>query len=285
VKPEMLGGADGAGVDGRQALRRFASEAQATAALTSPHTIRLFDYGVTDDGRFYYVMELLDGRDMAALVADFGPLPVPRVLYLLRQVCHSLGEAHGRGLVHRDIKPANIFVCRMGRDADVVKVLDFGLVQYAERDPAQDLTETLTTLQGLVGTPAFMAPEVIVGGSQVDHRADIYALGCVGYFLLTGRHVFQGGTQMQSLIDHVSTPPQPPSQHAPDVPAWLDALVLACLAKSADDRPRDADAVLQRIAAHDTAPAWTNARARHWWQTHVPAATAVVAPGQARETR
>ncbi len=285
VKPEMLGGGDGAGVDGRQALRRFASEAQATAALTSPHTIRLFDYGVTDDGRFYYVMELLDGRDMAALVADFGPLPVPRVLYLLRQVCHSLGEAHGRGLVHRDIKPANIFVCRMGRDADVVKVLDFGLVQYAERDPAQDLTETLTTLQGLVGTPAFMAPEVIVGGSQVDHRADIYALGCVVYFLLTGRHVFQGGTQMQSLIDHVSTPPQPPSQHAPGVPPWLDALVLACLAKSADDRPRDADAVLQRIAAHDIAPAWTNSTARNWWQTHVPAATGVVAPSLTPDAR
>ena len=273
VKPEMLG-ADGS-ADAKVSLRRFASEAQATAALTSPHTIRLFDYGATDDGRFYYVMELLDGRDMAALVGEFGPLPVPRVLYLLRQVCHSLAEAHGRGLVHRDIKPANIFVCRMGRDADVVKVLDFGLVQHVERDPAHDLTQTLATLQGLVGTPAFMAPEMVVGDRLVDHRADLYALGCVAYFLMTGTHVFQGGTPMQALIDHVSTAPQPPSRRmATDVPDWVDALVLACLAKDPDVRPQDADEVLRRIDAHGTDETWTNVQARDWWQTHVPAATA-----------
>jgi eukaryotic-like serine/threonine-protein kinase len=284
VKPEMLG-ADGS-ADARVALQRFASEAQATAALTSPHTIRLFDYGATDDGRFYYVMELLDGRDMAALVGEFGPLPVPRVLYLLRQVCHSLAEAHGRGLVHRDIKPANIFVCRMGRDADVVKVLDFGLVQHVERDPAQNLTQTLATLQGLVGTPAFMAPEMVVGDRPVDHRADLYALGCVTYFLLTGTHVFQGGTQMQALIDHVSTAPQPPSRRmATDVPDWVDALVLACLAKDPDERPRDADDVLRRIDAHAADLTWTNAQAAEWWQTHLPAATASVALDKGRETR
>jgi len=268
VKPEMLGA--GPGTDARLAQRRFASEAQATAALTSPHTIRLFDYGVTDDGRFYYVMELLDGRDMAALVGEFGPLPVPRVLYLLRQVCHSLGEAHGRGLVHRDIKPANIFVCRMGRDADVVKVLDFGLVQYAERDPSQDLTETLTTLQGLVGTPAFMAPEVIVGGNMVDQRADIYALGCVAYFLLTGMPVFHGGTPMQVLVNHVSTAPPPPSARVAAVPAWLDALVLECLAKTPDLRPPDADAILARLDAHGGDLTWTNTEALAWWLAHVP---------------
>ena len=153
-------------------------------------------------------MELLTGRDMASLVAEFGPLPPSRVIYLLRQVCHSLAEAHSRGMVHRDVKPANIFVCRMGLEHDFVKVLDFGLVQVTGPSPAHDLTQSLAALEGVVGTPAFMAPEVIVGHQKVDHRADIYALGCVAYFLLTGQQVFQGGTQMQALIDHVSTVPR-----------------------------------------------------------------------------
>ena len=258
VQPEMLG-ADGS-ADSRLALQRFESEAQATAALTSPHTIRLFDFGATDDGRFYYVMELLDGRDMAALVGEFGPLPVPRVLFLLRQVCHSLAEAHSRGLVHRDIKPANIFVCRMGLDADVVKVLDFGLVQSAERDPAQDLTQTLATLQGVVGTPAFMAPEMIVGDRAVDHRADLYALGCVAYFLLTGEHVFQGGTHMQSLIDHVSTraaaavAPHGGRRFRPGSMRWC----WPAWRRIPPSGRQDADDVLRRIDAHAGSLTWTN---------------------------
>ncbi len=212
IRPAMLAG--GTDADARATVRRFEHEAQATAALTSPHTIRLFDFGVTDEGSFYYVMELLDGRDMASLVAEFGPLPPARVIYLLQQVCHSLAEAHSRGLVHRDVKPANIFVCRMGLEHDFVKVLDFGLVQVTGPNPAHDLTQSLAALEGVVGTPAFMAPEMIVGHRQVDHRADIYALGCVAYFLLTGQQVFQGGTQMQALIDHVSTAPPPPSARA-----------------------------------------------------------------------
>jgi serine/threonine-protein kinase len=282
VRPEMLGA--GQVTDTRAMQRRFESEAQATAGLTSPHTIRLFDFGVADDGRFYYVMELLDGRDMAALVETFGPLPPARVLFLLRQVCHSLAEAHGRGLVHRYIKPANIFVCRMGRDADVVKVLDFGLVQYAERDPAQDLTQSLATLQGIAGTPAFMAPEVVVGDRRVDHRADLYAFGCVAYFLLTGQHVFPRSSHMQSLIDHVSTPPPAPSLQAPvSVPQWLDALVLSCLQKDPDTRPRDADEIVRRIDEHATSDEWTNAQARDWWQVHVPAGEGVAGLQSAAE--
>jgi serine/threonine-protein kinase len=270
VRPEMLGA--GREKDTRAVQRRFESEAQATAALTSPHTIRVFDFGVTDDGRFYYVMELLDGQDMAALVETFGPLPPARALYLLRQVCHSLAEAHARGLVHRDIKPANIFVCRMGRDADVVKVLDFGLVHDVERDPSQDLTRSVATLGDIAGTPAYMAPEVIVGDRPVDHRADLYALGCVAYFLLTGEHVFPRSKPMQSLIDHVNTPPPAPSQHAPvPVPEWLDALVLWCLQKDPERRPRDADEIVRYIDEHAAADRWTNEEARQWWQVHVPA--------------
>ena len=272
VRPAMLGGGDDDAT--RLALRRFESEAQATAALTSPHTIRLFDYGATDDGRFYYVMELLAGRDMESLVEASGPLPAPRALHLLRQVCHSLAEAHAQGMVHRDIKPANIFVCRMGLDFDVVKVLDFGLVQVATREPGQDLTASLTSLaalDGIVGTPAFMAPELVATPDRVDQRADIYALGCVAYYLLTGQHVFHGRTPLQALVDHVGTPPGRPSARAGhDVPGWLDDLVLACLAKDPDDRPRTVAEILQRIVMVEGGPKWTQGQARDWWQRHLP---------------
>ncbi|MGE0360912.1 MAG: serine/threonine-protein kinase [Vicinamibacterales bacterium] len=268
VRPAMLaGGADG---DARLAIKRFEAEAQSTAALTSPHTIRLFDFGATDDGRFYYVMELLEGRDMASLVEQSGPLPAARAVYLLRQICHSLAEAHSQGMVHRDIKPANIFVCRMGLDDDVVKVLDFGLVQKARRDPAQDLTSSLASmasLAGVAGTPAFMAPELVADPDRVDHRADIYALGCVAHYLLTGEHVFHGRTPLQALLDHVSAPPQRASARAAaDVPGWLDDLILACLAKDPADRPPTAAAVAQRIAMLEGTPGWTAAKAREWWQ-------------------
>jgi tRNA A-37 threonylcarbamoyl transferase component Bud32 len=272
IRPEML--AAGNEAESRKTLRRFEHEAQATAALTSPHTIRLFDFGVTDEGSFYYVMELLAGRDMASLVAEFGPLPSARVLFLLRQVCHSLEEAHSQGLVHRDVKPANIFVCHMGLEYDVVKVLDFGLVQFTGPEPAQDLTQSLAALEGVVGTPAFMAPEVIVG-KTVDHRADIYALGCVAYYLLTGQQVFQGSSQMQALIDHVNTVPAPPSERAPArVPRSVDALVLACLEKDPDKRPSDARAILEAIATCEGSEGWSNAQAAAWWRAHLPALAA-----------
>ncbi len=158
-------------------LRRFEREAQATAALSSPHTIRLFDFGVTEDRTFYYVMELLSGRDLDSLVREFGPVPADRVLYLLPQICHSLAEAHARGLVHRDITPANIYVCRMGLDYDFVKVLDFGLVTF-NREPVGRSATLMTAAHTTTGTPAFMAPEMILEG-DVDARADVYALGCV----------------------------------------------------------------------------------------------------------
>jgi serine/threonine-protein kinase len=284
VRPAMLSAGGEAEV--RTTLRRFEDEAQATAALTSPHTIRLFDFGVTDEGSFYYVMELLAGRDMASLVVEFGPLPASRVIFLLRQVCHSLAEAHSRGLVHRDVKPANIFVCRMGLEHDFVKVLDFGLVQLTGPHPAHDLTQSLAALDGVVGTPAFMAPEVIVGQRKVDHRADIYALGCVAYFLLTGQQVFQGSTQMQTLIDHVSTAPAPPSARvSTPIPRSVDALVLACLEKDPVRRPQDALALSKRLAECEAAGDWSNAQAELWWRAHLPALEAGRAPAVDPATR
>ena len=201
------------------------------------------------------------------------------MIYLLRQVCQSLAEAHAAGLVHRDIKPANIVVCRMGLEHDFVKVLDFGLVQVTGPGPAHDLTQSLAALEGVVGTPAFMAPEVIVGHQKVDHRADLYALGCVAYFLLTGQQVFEGGTQMQTLIDHVSTAPAPPSaRSSTPIPRSVDAVVLACLEKDPARRPPDALTLLRRLEECDGAREWSNTRAAAWWQANLPALEAESAP-------
>jgi serine/threonine-protein kinase len=268
VRHEALGETESAA---QAQLRRFEREAQATALLQSEHSIRLFDFGTTEDGSFYYVMELLDGRDLESLVKEFGPLPPDRAMFLLRQVCHSLAEAHARGMVHRDIKPANIFLCRMGLDFDFVKVLDFGLVQTRKADTATAATETLITAQQLIGTPAYMAPELILGHHDVDRRADVYAIGCVAFYLLTGSRVFQDGNQMQVLVDHVHTEPVPPSSRlgAP-LPREVDAFVLDCLRKSPADRPRDAGELLERINTYNLASRWSNAHARSWWEARLP---------------
>ena len=213
-------------------IRRFEREAQATAALSSPHTIQLFDFGSTNQGVFYYVMELLMGRDLESLVREFGPVPASRAGYLLRQVCRSLADAHARGMVHRDIKPANIYVCRMGLEYDFVKVLDFGLVKLSGQASAQRIQTLMTSEQRTTGTPAYMAPEIILGETNVDRRADVYALGCVAYYLLTGQLVFEGDTPMKVMLQHVQEEPVPPSQRTElPIPKEIDDLVLACLRK------------------------------------------------------
>ena len=268
VKVEALGDTDSAA---QSQLRRFEREAQATALLRSQHSIRLFDFGTADDGSFYYVMELLEGRDLEHVVKDFGPLPPERVTFLLKQICHSLAEAHARGMVHRDIKPANIFLCRMGLEFDFIKVLDFGLVQTRKVDVSTAVTETLATAQQLIGTPAYMAPEVILGKDDVDRRADVYAIGCVAFYLLTGTRVFEDGNQMQALIDHVHTEPVSPSTRlGRPLPKELDRLVLDCLRKKPDDRPQDAAELLDRVVAANVTGAWSNGHARVWWEARLP---------------
>ena len=266
VRPEVLG----ASTDAAAAvmLRRFEREAQATASLSSPHSIRLFDFGVTEDRTFYYVMELLAGRDLETLVKEFGPLPADRVVYVLRQVCHSLAEAHARGLVHRDITPANIYLCRMGLDYDFVKVLDFGLVKF---DAQREIEHTVMGAgHATAGTPAFMAPELIAGG-DVDARADVYSLGCVAYYLLTGQMVFEAETAMKMFVQHLQELPVPPSQRTElPVPPEVDALVLACLQKDPADRPQSAEALLRLIDSTRPAARWSNEQARVWWQRHLP---------------
>ena len=275
VRHEALGETESAA---QAQLRRFEREAQATALLQSQHSVRLFDFGATQDGSFYYVMELLDGRDLESLIKEFGPLPPERALFLLKQLCHSLAEAHARGMVHRDIKPANIFLCRMGLEFDFVKVLDFGLVQTRRPDPATAATETLITAQQLIGTPAYMAPEVILGRHDVDRRVDVYAIGCVAFYLLTGTRVFQDGTQMQVLVDHVHTEPVPPSSRlGRPLPPELDAIVMACLRKDPDDRPDDAAELLARLHGVAAGP-WSNEHARAWWHARLPGLAAPLQP-------
>ena len=269
MKPEVLGARDDD--EAQLMLKRFEREAQATAALSSPHTIQVFDFGITQDGTFYYVMELLAGRDLESLVREFGPLPPHRVVYLLRQVCHSLADAHARGLVHRDIKPANIYVCRMGLEYDFVKVLDFGLVKIQAGSGRRE-TQTLATAENSTpGTPAYMAPEVILGESDVDRRADVYSLGCVAYFLLTGELVFEADSSMKMLMQHIHAQPVPPSQRTElPVPHELDEIILACLQKDPKLRPQEAGELYQMACQVRTREAWSSDEAKHWWRAHLP---------------
>jgi serine/threonine-protein kinase len=228
----------------------------------------VFDFGITDEGTFYYVMELLSGRDLESLVKEFGPVPASRSLMLLRQACHSLADAHVRGMVHRDVKPANIYVCRMGLEYDFVKVLDFGLVKFNDHSRAQSL---MTLEATATGTPAYMAPEVVLGDTNVDRRADVYALGCVAYHLLTGQLVFEADTPMKMMLQHVRAEPIPPSKRTElPIPGELDELVLRCLQKNPDDRPQDAGELLRLLTRVNLRDVWTDESAQRWWELHLP---------------
>lgn len=255
----------------------FRREARATAELTSPYTVRLFDFGVSDEGTFYYVMELLEGLDLRNLVDQFGPLNPSRVAYLASQACGSLSEAHRRGLIHRDIKPSNLFVTHAGAESDVLRVLDFGVVKATvrpvEMDPDAVTDPSFTLLEGtdamesdVRGTPAYMAPDALIDPDGLDHRADIYSLGCVMFFALTGRPPFEERSATRALMRHVSERPKAPSTVAPDagIPKEFDALVLKCLAKKAEDRLQSADEL--RDALDVMARGWTRTHARMWWQ-------------------
>jgi hypothetical protein len=275
IKPEILGtpGKDGAaGI-----IQRFRREAEAASFLQSPHTIRLYDFGETRAGTFYFVMELLDGLDLETLVRRHGPIPPERVTAVLRQLCHSLAEAHERGMIHRDVKPANIFLCRLGREYDFVKVLDFGLVTFDQDESIMDTIKARTELT--TGTPAYMAPEM-ASGDPVDRRADLYALGCVGYWLLTGHLVFEAESALRMLIQHIQAEPVPPSRRSGHpVPAALERLILRCLEKDPARRPSTADEILAELDRVELDQVWDQQRAREWWAGHMTAPVPVpVAP-------
>ncbi len=243
------------------AMARFEREVQSAARLTHPNTIEIFDYGLTGDGTFYYVMEFLKGTSLGDMVREHGPLPPGRVIYLFRQVCAGLAEAHGLGLVHRDLKPANLFIAVRGGESDVSKVLDYGLVKLT-RDPQAATLSGDTTISG---TPLFMAPEQTVGDRSLDARADIYALGAMMYHALTGQPPFTGENAFAIMIAHSRDPVVPPSKINPDVPADLEQVVLRCLAKKPEDRFPTARALGQALAGCAAATEWGANRAEAWW--------------------
>jgi serine/threonine-protein kinase len=255
IRPERAGDPE--------SLRRFEREVRATATLSHPNTVEVFDYGQTEDGTFYYAMEYLPGLSLKELVERHGPLPPERAVYLLRQVCGALREAHGVGLVHRDVKPGNVLVCQRGGLSDVAKLLDFGLVRVAA--PAG---QTLTRDGMIAGTPAYMSPEQAAGQADPDARSDIYSLGAVAYFLLTGEPPFARATAVQTLAAHLGETVAPPDLLRPDVPADLQAVVLRCLEKDPGRRFANADALDQALARCSSAGHWTRERAAEWWLHH-----------------
>jgi serine/threonine-protein kinase len=252
---------------GAAAIARFEREVQLTSQLTHPNTVAIYDYGHTPEGVFYYAMEFLDGVDLQALVEVDGPQPAGRVLHLLRQITSALAEAHARGLIHRDIKPSNIVVCERGLLADTAKVLDFGLA----RDFSATSEAGVTQASEITGTPLYMSPEQIIDKDALDGRSDLYALGALGYFLLTGEPVFTGNNVVEVCAQHLHGNVVPPSLRASNpVPAKLEAIVLACLEKSREQRPQDADALLAALDQCDDCPPWTLADARSWWRERAP---------------
>ena len=259
IRPDVLGDAKR-----EAAIERFQLEARTISRLTSPNTVRLYDFGVSESGGFYFVMELLTGMDVASVVERFGPLPPERVVALLRQVCRSLAEAHAEGVLHRDIKPQNLFLCRLGLEVDVLKVLDFGLVKTLD-----DRAGQITADGALTGTPSYMPPERVLGGAA-DERSDLYSLGCVAYWMLTGRPVFSG-EPMAVMIHHARTPPVPPSKVAGQLfPAGLEEIVLACLDKSPEKRPASAIELWRSLGDIALTTPWSSERAELWWREHLP---------------
>jgi serine/threonine-protein kinase len=253
-------------------VSRFEREVQFTAELTHPNTVEIYDYGRADDGTFYYAMEYLPGLSLEEMVERHGPLEPGRAVRFLRQMCGALREAHGKGLIHRDIKPSNILVSERGGVPDVAKLLDFGLVQK----PALDLTASKLTVYGtILGSPPYMAPEQ-AAGKEVDSRSDIYCLGGVAYFVLTGQPPFIRETAMQLLLAHAYETPQPLRSLRPEVPEDLERVVLRCLEKDPDRRFADVKLLEQALEACECVADWTEEQATAWWRQHPPAA-----PGQA----
>jgi serine/threonine-protein kinase len=257
---------------GPENLARFEREVQLTASLTHHNTVSVYDYGSTPDGVFYYAMEYLDGIDLEQLVVRFGPQPPARVVHILSQVAASLGEAHSIGLVHRDVKPGNVILCERGGLSDMAKVVDFGLVKSVSSLGREGTT--LSSANTIVGTPLYLAPEGLVSPDRIDARADLYALGAVGYFLLTGSPVFRGLSLLEVAAQHLHQAPIPPSERVDQaIPKSLEELLLRCLAKNPLDRPQSATELISELAACNV-PAWSPTESAAWWLANGPAARA-----------
>ena len=243
-------------------VERFRREATATASLSSPHTVTLYDFGVSDQGQFYYVMEMLDGFDLEHYLGQHGTMPPARLVHFLIHACRSLVEAHAAGLVHRDLKPSNMYACRLGLEVDVLKILDFGLVRQAGGNQPR-----LTQADLIVGTPDFIAPECALGKDDLDGRTDVYSLAATAYNLAAGKSVFTGANPMVVVMQHIQAKPVPLVTVAPHVPQGLSDLLMACLAKSPADRP-DAQVLLAALLASGLAQDWTETDRQTWWAEH-----------------
>jgi serine/threonine-protein kinase len=262
IRPERAGNP--------KVLARFEREVQTTARLSHWNTVEIYDYGRTDDGTFYYVMEYLPGLSLEALIERHGPLPAERVVHLLRQTCQALREAHAVGLIHRDIKPGNVFVAQRGGLYDVVKLLDFGLVK-----PVAEFGSVRLTQEGAIsGTPLFMSPEQTRGLDDLDARSDIYSLGAVAYTLLSGRPPFERTTPLDVIVAHARDEVEPLSRQRPEVPTDLERVILRCLAKRPEDRFQDAESLEQALSECAAGDQWTQAHAARWWREHDQATAA-----------
>jgi eukaryotic-like serine/threonine-protein kinase len=248
---------------GAQSVARFEREVTLTAQLTHANTVAIFDYGRTPEGVFYYAMEYLDGGDLEQLVAYTGPLPAARVIWVLDQVCRALAEAHALGLVHRDIKPSNVLLCERGREGDVAKILDFGLVKDLKAAEGGPVNE-----EAIAGTPLYLSPESITAPNEVDARSDLYSLGALAYFLVTGTPPFSGRLIVEICAAHLYTEPEPPSLRRSGLPPELDAVILRCLAKDPRERFADAESLRAALRACSSTGVWSSEHAASWWGEH-----------------
>lgn len=256
-------------------LARFEQEVQTTASLSHPNIVEIYDYGRSEDGTYYYVMEYLDGPNLEQLVRQYGPIPPGRVVFLLKQICSALDAAHSKGLIHRDIKPSNIMLTTGHGRHDLIKLLDFGLVLSA----ARAATAHLTKHGQLFGTPLFMPPEQISGGGRtLDERSDLYALGAVAYFLLTGRPPFDKEEDLSAILAHALDPVVPPSTFSPQIPPDLEAVVLKCLSKNPADRFQNAKLLQLALEECECASDWDENQASQWWQMYMAAAPGSLEP-------
>jgi serine/threonine-protein kinase len=261
-----------------QALARFEREVHATAQLSHWNSIEIFDYGRADDGTFYYVMEYLPGLSLSQLVERYGPLPPARAVYLLSQVCDALSEAHATGLIHRDIKPSNIFAAIRGGQYDVAKLLDFGLAKPIACGEEQI---QLTQAGAITGSPLYMSPEQAVGEGEPDARSDVYSLGAVAYFLLTGAPPFTADQPLKVIVAHASQEVVPPSHSRPEIPADLERIVLRCLSKLPSERYQTAADLALALLECSVAGQWGRQQAAEWWQTELVRPTAETIPALA----
>lgn len=251
------------------ALTRFEREVRSTAKLSHWNTVEIYDYGHTTDGRFYYVMELLPGLNLAELLGRHGRQPAARVIHILRQICAALSEAHASGLIHRDIKPANVFLTKRGNIWDVVKLLDFGLVKQAGKEAEESSIEV--SMAGEVkGSPLFMSPEQVNAADEIDGRSDIYSMGVSAYQLLAGAAPFTGRKKMEIMIAHARDTPRPLTDVEPSVPTDLESVIMKCLAKEPEDRFPDVESLDTALAACEEAGHWSKQDGDQWWLKNEP---------------